>query len=143
MFSCRTKSFSLTAEFEPNACAGLDKWRYRTFCHKRAKFETITSVFFPLLERVAKLIYKILVGLYLKVLVNGNCLTTAKHILYCGLFITDSALFYMLLQSGMLTFQITNQNTPWAQRRKMRTLMRDLRVRSKQTHSQLIFTYCS
>lgn len=34
VFSCRTKSFSLTAEFEQNACAGLDKWRYRTFCDK-------------------------------------------------------------------------------------------------------------
>ncbi len=74
---------------------------------------------------------------------SGNCLTTIKHILYCGVFITDSDTFYMLLQSGMLTFQITNQNTPWAQRRKMRTLMRDLRVRSKQTPSQLIFMYCS
>lgn len=42
---------------------------------------------------------------------------------------------YMLFQSGMLTFQITNQNTQLARRRKTRTLMRDLRVKTLlQTH---------
>lgn len=45
---------------------------------------------------------------------DGPCLLTAHHVLF---------------QSGMLTFQITSPSTPWAPRKRMKTLTTGQKVR--------------